>query len=197
MTGITLDIGSPRSLVNFVAVDNRMPYISVQIILLQHGHCTFVIILLGPFTTLFINLTMCIRALFTKPTTALGLVEQAFWRVPLFTESIGASSFEIILAGPSRHSTGSRCISLILLHERIRRRIRLCHFSTFIEIVTETAIVSSRTLPGRLPLPTISKNSLCTLFCARILDHCVSSHNFHFWPQNSYFVCPARYFFSP
>ena len=25
----------------------------------QHGYCTFVIILLGPFTRLFINLTMC------------------------------------------------------------------------------------------------------------------------------------------
>ena len=54
---------------------------------------------------LFINLTMCIRALVPKFATALGLVEQAFWRVPLFTEWLGASSFEVILAGPSRHST--------------------------------------------------------------------------------------------
>ena len=64
MTGITFDIGSLRSLVTFVTVDNRLPYAFVQIILLQHGYCTFVIILLGPFTRLFINLTMCIRALF-------------------------------------------------------------------------------------------------------------------------------------
>ena len=42
---------------------------------------------------------------FPKSATALGVVEQAFWRVPLFTEWIGASSFEVILAGPSRHST--------------------------------------------------------------------------------------------
>ena len=41
-------------------------------------------------------------------------------------------------------------------------------------IVAETAIVSSRTLPVGLPLPTISKNSLYTLFCPRILDHGVS-----------------------
>ena len=85
MTGITLDIGSPRSFVTFVTVDNRMPYVFVPIILLQHGYCTLVIILFGPFTRLFINLTMCIRALFSKSATTLGLVEQGLWRVPLFT----------------------------------------------------------------------------------------------------------------
>ena len=61
-----------------------------------------------------------------------------------------------------------------LLHERIRRRILLCHFCTLIDIVTETAIVSFRTLPVGFPLPTISKNSLSTLFCPLILDHGVS-----------------------
>ena len=183
MTSVTVDIGSPRSLVTFVTVDDRLPYVFVPIILLQHGYCTLVIILFGPFTRLFINLTMCIQALFTKPTTTLGLVEQAFWRVPLFTERICASSFKVILARPSKHSTtwtlssgtsGSRRISLILLHERIRRRIRLCHFSTLGNIVAETAIVSSRTLSVGLPLPTISQNSLYTLFCSLILDHGVS-----------------------
>ena len=100
--------------------------------------------------------------------------------MPLFTEWIGASSFEVILARQSKHPTtgtlssgtsGSRRISLILLHERIWRRIRLCHFCTFLDIVAKTAIVSSRTLPVGLPLPTISKNSLYTLFCLLILDH--------------------------
>ena len=80
----------------------------------------------------------------------------------------------VILARPSRHSTtetfssgtsGSRRISLILLHERTRRRIRLCQFCTLINIVTETTIVPFRTLPVGFPLPTISKNSLSTLFC--------------------------------
>ena len=82
---------------------------------------------------------------------------------------IGANSFEVILARPSRHSTtgtlssgtsGSRHFSFILLHERIRRWIRPCHFCTFIHIVTETAIVSFRALPVGFPLPAISKNSL-------------------------------------
>ena len=34
-----------------------------------------------------------------------------------------------------------------------------------------TAIVSSHILPVGFPLPTISKNSLYTLFCPLILDH--------------------------
>ena len=71
-------------------------------------------------------------------------------------------------------TSGSRRFSFILLHERTRRRIRLCHFCTFIDIVTETAIVSLRTLPFELPLPTIYQNFLSTLFCPLILDHGVS-----------------------
>ena len=142
--------------------------------------------LLSPFLDpfrLFINLAMRIRALFPKSATTLGLVEQAFWRVPLFTEWIGASSFEVILAGPSKHSTtgapssgtsGSRWFSLILPRRRARRRIRLCRFCTLIDILTETAIVSFRTLPVGFPLPTISQNSLSTLFWPLILDHGVS-----------------------
>ena len=174
--------------------------------LLQHGHCTFVTILFWPFAGLFINLAMRIRALFPRSATTLGLVEQTFWRVPLFTEWIGASSFEVILSGPSRHSTtgtsssgtlGSRCISHTLLRRRARRRIRLCRICTLIHIVSETAFVSVRTLPVGSPLPTISKNSLSTLFCS--LDSWPRRflHNFRFWPQNSYFVNFARYFFSP
>ena len=155
----------------------------MQFKLLQHGYCTFVIIRFGPYAELFFKLAMRIRALFAKSATALGLVEQAFWRVPFFTKSVFVSSFEVILAGPSRHSTsgtlssgtsGSRRFSFILLHERIRRWIRLCHFCTFIDIVTETAIVSFRALPVGFLLPTTSKNSLSTLFSPLILYHGVS-----------------------
>ena len=51
------------------------------------------------FARLFINLAMRIRALFPKSATTLGLVEQAFWRVPLLTEWIGPvmSSFQLII----------------------------------------------------------------------------------------------------
>ena len=162
---ITFLTRSPWSIVTFNKVEKRFPYTFMPITLFQHSYCTFVIILFRPFCRLFINLTMCIRAFFPKPTTTLGLVEQAFWRVPLFTKWVIASSFEVILARPSRHSTtgtlssgtsGSRWFSLTLLHERIRRRIWWCNFSTLIRIVTETAIVSSRTLSVGFPLPTIS-----------------------------------------
>ena len=166
----------PRSIVTLVG--NRFSFLPISF--LQQSHCTFVIILFRPLTRLFINLKMCIRALFPKPATILGLVEQAFWRVSLFSEWVDASYFEVILARPSRRSTagtpasgtsGSRWFSLILLHGRIRRRIWWCNFSTLIRIVAETAIVSFYTLPAGFPLPTISKNSLYTLFCSMILDH--------------------------
>ena len=170
-------------------------------ILFQHSHCTFVIILFGPFTRLFINLTVC-----PKPTTTLGLVEQAFWRVPLFTERVVASSFEVTLARPSMHSTtsafhsrtsGSRRFSLILLHERIRRRIWWCNFSTLIDIVAELQFS---------PLEHCPLNSHCQQSPRILCTRCFVpwffwpwrfSHNFHFWRQNSYFVCVAPYFFSP
>ena len=52
-------------------------------------------------------------------------------------------------------TSGSRRFSFILLHERTQRRIRLCHFCTLFDVVTETAIVSFRALPVGFPLPTI------------------------------------------
>ena len=139
--------------------------------------------LLSPF---FLNLVLgcsstwrCAQEHFSPHLHSFGLVEQAFWRMPFFTEWVIASSSKVILARPSKRSTagtfssgtwGSRWFSLILLHERSRRRIRLCRFSTLLHIVPETDIVSFRTLPVSFPLPTISKNSLFTLFCPLILD---------------------------
>ena len=170
--------------------------------LFQHRHSTFVIILFRPFCRLFINLTMCEWALFTEPTTALGLVEYAFWRVPLFTKWVIASSSKVILARPSRHLP----LGLLPLGLRVLDDFRsFCCMKEFgdgfdgvtfpmlIHIVAETAIVSFHTLPVGFPLPTISKNSLSTLFHSMILDHRRSSQNFHFWRQNSHFEFPARY----
>ena len=62
----------------------RFSGLIMQLMLVRRGYCTFVIILSGPFTRLFINLAMRIRALFPKPATTLGLVEQAFWRGAIF-----------------------------------------------------------------------------------------------------------------
>ena len=182
MTIITFDIGSPQSFGTFVKVDNKLPYAFVQIIFLQHGYCASVIVLFGPFTWLFINLTMCKRALFSKSATTLGLVKQHSGRCHLSQNGIGSNSFEVILVEPSRHSTtgtffwdlGFSTDFSILLHERIRRRIRLCHFRTFIDIVTEITVVSSRRLLVRLPLPTISRFFCTRCFCPWILDLGVS-----------------------
>ena len=164
----------------WVSIQNRSPCSVMLLIPLQHSHCTFVTILFRHFARLLFNLAMRIRALFTKSASILRLVEQAFWRMPFFTEWIGASSFEVILAGQSRHSStgtlasgtsGSRRTSLILPRRRVRRRIRLCCSCTLIDIVTETATVSFRTLPVGFPLSTISWSSLFTRFCPLILDH--------------------------
>ena len=117
----------------------------------QHSHCTFVTILFKPFAVLFFNLAVQIRSLFPKPASILRLVEQAFWRMPFFTEWSGASSFEVILARQSSHfptwasasrTSGSRCNFHTLLRRRSRRRILLCRFCTLIDLVSETAIVS-------------------------------------------------------
>ena len=100
---ITFLTRSPWSIVTIV--DNKFPYAFVPITFLQHSYCTFVIILFEPFSRLFINLTVCIWALLPKPTTTLGHVVQAIWRVPFFTKWVIASSSKVILAKPSRHST--------------------------------------------------------------------------------------------
>ena len=148
MTGVTLYNVLPRSIMTFVI---RLPCSIMKVILLQHGYCTFVINLFGPCTRLFINLTMCIRALSTQIcnhswTCRTSILEG--------DSSTGTSS-----SGTS----GSRRLSLTLLHERIRKRIRLCHFCTH-NFVTETTSVSFRALPVGFPLPTISQSSLSTLF---------------------------------
>ena len=81
--------------------------------------------------------------------------------------------FEVFLARQSSHfptwasasgTSGSRCIFHTLLRRRSWSRVRLCRFCTFIDIVTETAVVSFGALTVGLSLPTISWTSLFTLF---------------------------------
>ena len=60
-------------------------------------------------------------------------------------------------------------------------------FSTLIDIVAETAIVSFHTLPV---------GSIATLFCSLILNHGVLLEISIPDPKNSYFEFLARYFFS-
>ena len=71
-------------------------------------------------------------------------------------------------------TSGSRRMSLILLRRRARRRIRLCHFSTLIDIVAETALSP---LEQHCPLASHSQHSpelFVHAVLTLILDHGVS-----------------------
>ena len=113
----------------------------------------------------------------------------------------------VILARPSRYSTtgtsssgtsGSRCFSLILLHERIRRRIRLCQ-------LFPRLLISWRRLQlfplGHCPLDSHCQRSprilRPTLFCPMILDHGVLLKISISGAHILNFVYLARYFFLP
>ena len=104
--------------------------------------------------------------------------------MPFFTEWINASSMEEIFATPLRHFptgnsssgiSGSRYFSLILSRERIRKRVRLCRIRTLVDIVTETATVSFKTLS---PLAFHCQQS------PRVLLHAVLSSDS--WPRRSF-----------
>ena len=150
-----------------------------------------------PFARLFIYQAMRSKTLFPKPASLSGLVEQTFWRMPLFTQWSGASSFEVIFAGRSRHSftwtlasgtSGSRCISLVLPRGRSWRRIRMSIFARL-----SVSCQKLQALPVSFPLPTVSK-TLSTLFCPLILDHgvCLIIPS---GIKNSQSVDSARHFF--
>ena len=93
--------GFPGRFVTFIG--DRLSFLAISF--LQHCRQHFCHHSFWTLSRLFINLAMCIRALFPKPTTTLGLPELAFWRVPLFTEWVISSSSKAILARPSRRST--------------------------------------------------------------------------------------------
>ena len=160
-------VGHNRSvaLVTRVTANNGSPRSIMQLILLQHGYCTFAIILWRPFAGPFFNLAMRIRA-FSQicihfRTCRTSILEGATFsqnklvQVPL-RKSLQGNRDILPLGTLASGTSGSRCMSLILSRRRARRRIRLCCFCMLIDIVTETTIVSFRTLPVGFPLPTIS-----------------------------------------
>ena len=155
-------------------LSSSFPHAFVQIILLQQGHCTFVIILFGPFTWLFINLTMCIRALFSQICNHSWSCRKSFLEGATF-HRMNSCKF---LQGNPCHSIETfyhwdfflwdfvvldAFLSLCCMKE-FEDGFGCIIFCTLVNIVTESAIVSFRTLPVSFPLPTISNNSLSTLF---------------------------------
>ena len=169
-----------RALVTYVTANNGFRSI-VQLMLLQHGYCTFVTILFWPFAGLFINLAMRMRALFSESATTLGLAEQAFWRVPFFYIM---NWCKFLWGNPCRaietfhhwdFPLGLRVLDAFLSFCRVEELgdgFGCVDFARL--LISWRAIVSFRALPVRFPLPTISQTSLFTLFCPLILDHGVS-----------------------
>ena len=151
---ITILVRSPRSVVTFVKADNRLPCSIMQVILLQHGYCTLVSILSGPFTRLFIDLTVRTRALCPQ-------ICNHSW-----------SCRTSILEGATFHKMsyckflwGNPCKAIETFY----------HWDSCLwDFGFSTHIVSFWTLPVVFPLPTISKNSLSSLFHLLILDHSVN-----------------------
>ena len=162
MTGVTVDIG--------------LPYIFVPIILLQHGYCTFVIILFGPFTWLFINLTMCNTSSFpqicnhswscrTSILDGCHFTQNEFVQVP----------FKVILAGASEtfYHWDFFPLGLRVLDDFRSFRCMKEFGDGFDCVIFPRLLISWRKLQlsplehchVELPLPTISKNSLFTLYC--------------------------------
>ena len=144
-------------------------------------------------------------ALFTKPTTTLGFVEQAFWRVPFIKEWVIASSSKVILARPSWHSTAWTYLwdfgsSMVFAHSAAWKNSE-----------TDLMVNFSHAYPYRggnyscflshIALWFPIANNLQEFFVHAVLSPDSwprrSSQNFNFWSQNSYFEFLARYFFSP
>ena len=157
------------------------------------------------FYSAVINLTLCEWARFPKPTTALGLVLQAFWRVPLFTEWIGASSFEVILAWPSRHSTTGTFLwdfgfSMFSFHSAAWKNSETDSAVSFLHVYWHRGGNYNCLLWSTARWLPIA-NNLQEFFVHAVLSPDSWPrrffHNFRFWRQNSYFVNLARYFSSP
>ena len=167
--------------------------------ILQYCHCTFVTILFRLLARLSVNLAACVRALITKSASFLWLVEQAFRRMPFFTEWSCASSFEESLHGSRAiFPLGLLPLGLLVLDAFFA----LCCVEDLGEgfgcVEFARLFISCRKLQ-------LSPFEHCPL----AFDFFVHSvwfpdsgprrlfQNFHFWLQTYSFSNSARYFFLP
>ena len=183
----------PRSIVT--SIWDGFSFLPIS--LFQHSHSTFVIIRFRPFSRLFINLTMCVRALFPKPTTALGLVEHfqnELVQVPL-KQSL-QSHRDILPLGLFPLELRVLDFSHSAAWKNLERKFGCVNFARF--------FVSWRKLQlsPLIHCPLVSHCQQSPRFlCTRCLSldswprRCF--HNFRFLRQNSGFANLARYFFSP
>ena len=190
MVGVTILVKSHQTFEIYVKLHNKLQYIFVPIILLQHDYCTFLILYEST------SPQICNHSLSCRTSILEGAILKK-WVI--------ASSSTVILAKTLKHSTtgassprisGSRWFSLIVLHQRIRRRIWWCNFSTLIVTVAETANCLLSNTVRCTPIV----NNLQKFFVNAVLSPDSwpkRSHNFSFWPHSSNFVSLARHFFSP
>ena len=158
----------------------------LSIIIFQLSYCVFVIILFGPLSRLFINLTECIRALIPKYASILRLVELPFLEGVTFHKKSYCKFFS---SETGILFLGFRVLDVFLSFccmKEFGDGFDGVIFFTLIDIVSENAIVSCYTLSVDFPLST-----------SLILDHDVFFFIILISGQKSYFECFARYFFSP
>ena len=162
-------------------IENNGSHRSIILLsLLQHSHCTFVTILFGPFAGLFVNLAMCIRALFPTSASTLGLVNKhsggchfsqyGVVQVHLRYSMHGHRDFLPLVLFP----LGLRVLDAFLSFCRMKElgeRFGCVNFARLFISWRKLQLSPFEHCPLAFPLPTISKNSLYTLFCSLILDH--------------------------
>ena len=156
------------------------------------------------FAGLFFNLAIRIRELSSKSASILRLVEQAYWRMPLFTEWIGASFFAEVLAGPSRHAN----MGLLPLGLRVPEAfLSLCCMKEYGDGFGSFIFVHAYCYRDWNCNCLLYKTARWAHIANNIQESFVKAvvspdswprrffHNFLFWPQNYWFVDSARYFF--
>ena len=148
---------------------------------------------------------MRIGALFRKSASILGLVEQAFWRMPLFTEWFGASSLEVILARQSSHlptwASASRTSGSRRIFHSAAWKISEKDSAVSILHAYSYRVGNCNCLLSNTDRWLSIANNLLDFFVHAVLPSDSWPwrlfHNFRFWPQNSSVANSARYFFLP
>ena len=178
---------------------------------LSYSSCFFNIAtaLLSPldlFTRLFINLTVCIRALFPKTATHSWSCRTSIQEDAIFCRM---SYCKFLWGNPCRaietfyhwdFFLWDFGFSMIFAHsaawKNSEKNSAVSFFARLLTSWRKLQLFPLEHCPLGFPLPTISKYALYTLFCPWISWPRRSPHNFNFWPQNFLFrmSCPILLF---
>ena len=125
---ITFLLKSSRYVVTFAMVNNRLTQFFPPIILLLHSYCTLPIVHQpdGVYTNIFPQICNHSSSCSTSILEAVTFQSKIWCKFHCGNPCVAIETFFHL--DFSSGTSGSRRISLILLHQRIRRRIRLCQF---------------------------------------------------------------------